>query len=220
MRKIVGGAFLSLDGVMQAPGAPLEDNQGGFAHGGWWAPQFDDELGNKLASWFEQPFDLLLGRRTYDIFAAHWPFMPADDPVAASFNRMNKYVLTTSPAPLEWAGSHRVPSIDALAALRNEDGIDLLIQGSSTLYPQLLARGLIDRLNLMIGPVLLGKGKRLFGDATPPGSLRLIEHTVTAKGVVIASYEPAGALQTGSFALGEPTAREVARRELMQAGEW
>ncbi|MBW8784377.1 MAG: dihydrofolate reductase [Novosphingobium sp.] len=220
MRKILGAAFVSLDGVMQAPGGTQEDTRDGFDHGGWWVPQHDEQSDGMIGSWFEKPFALLLGRRTYDIFAAYWPFMPSDNPIAEAFNRTDKYVLTNSDAPLEWGGSHRLANLDAVAALKNGDGPDLLIQGSSTLYPQLLARGLIDRLTLMIGPLLLGSGKRLFGDGTPPRALRLVEHAVTAKGVVIASYEPAGQVQTGSFGADEPSDRELERRRKIAAGTW
>lgn len=219
-RKIIGAAFLSLDGVMQAPGAPTEDPTGGFAHGGWLAGVFDEELGGKMGALFGQPFDLLLGRRTYEIFAAHWPFMPAEEPIAATFARISKYVLTRSDAPLEWAGSHRLSSIEALAALKAEDGPDLVIQGSSTLYPQLLRHGLLDRLELMIAPVVLGGGKRLFGDGTPPGTFRLVEHRLSRTGISMATYEPAGALRTGSFQTPEPSEQELTRRKKMATGSW
>jgi dihydrofolate reductase len=121
-RKIIGGAFVSMDGVVQAPGGPEEDTQGGFAHGGWMAAIFEEAIGHQVDTLFAPPFDLLLGRRTYDIFASHWPFMPADDPIAQTFSKISKYVLTTSDAPLEWEGSHRLPDMDALARLKAEDG--------------------------------------------------------------------------------------------------
>lgn len=219
-RKIIGAAFLSLDGVMQAPGGPDEDTSGGFAHGGWLAPLFDEGLGAKIDELFDGPFALLLGRRTYDIFAAHWPFQPADDPIAATFARIDKYVLTRSDAPLDWQGSHRLADLDALAALKAEDGPNLVIQGSSTLYPQLLSRGLIDRLDLIVAPVVLGSGKRLFGEGTPPGTFRLAEHRVTERGIVIASYEPAGELRSGSFADEQPSDEELERRKEMAEGTW
>lgn len=219
-RKIIGAAFLSLDGVIQAPGGPDEDPSDGFPYGGWWASQFDEALGAKIGSLFEGPFDLLLGRRTYDIFASYWPFVPPENPIATAFNRVNKYVLTSAEGSLAWQGSHRLEGIEALAALKDQDGPDLLIQGSSTLYPQLLARGLIDRLELMIGHVLLGTGKRLFGDKTPGNSLRLIEHSVTPSGVIIATYEPAGPVQTGSFVDIAPSEPELTRRRKIEQGIW
>jgi dihydrofolate reductase len=218
-RKIIGAAFLSLDGIMQAPGGPEEDRSGGFAYGGWWEPQSDEELGRKIGALFDRPFDLLLGRRTYDIFAAYWPFQK-DSPIGTAFDQAGKYVLTHSSAPLQWAGSHRLAGIDAVASLKEQDGPDLLIQGSSTLYPQLLAHGLLDRLDLMIGPLMLGKGKRLFGEGTPPGALRLIDHAVTSKGVVMATYEPTGPVLTGSFVTQAPSKQELMRREKIAQGSW
>lgn len=219
-RKIIGAAFLSLDGVMQGPGAPNEDTTGGFAYGGWWASYFDEDLGRKVGSWFDRPFALLLGRRTYDIFAAHWPFVPADDPIATTFERIDKYVLTRSDMALDWQGSHRLNSIDAVAKLKATDGPDLLIQGSSTIYPQLLAHGLLDRLELMIAPVVLGTGKRLFGENTPPTSLRLVDHSLSSSGVAMATYEPVGEVRTGSFVTGVPSQQEIARRAKMESGSW
>ncbi|MCM8729911.1 dihydrofolate reductase family protein [Hephaestia sp. GCM10023244] len=220
MRRIVGGAFVSLDGVMQGPGGPEEDTQGGFASGGWMAALFEEAVGHQVDTLFAPPFDLLLGRRTYDIFAAHWPFMPADDPIAASFATIDKYVLTRSDERLEWEGSHRLADVDALAALKAGDGPTLVIQGSSTLYPQLLQRGLLDRLVLMVAPVTLGAGKRLFGDGTPPGAFRLVEQRLTPGGVLMSTYEPDGALKTDSFEMETPSAREMARRDKMEAGRW
>ncbi len=134
-RRIIGGVFQSIDGVMQAPGGPEEDPSGGFAFGGWFAPLFDEGLGNQIDTLFSGSFDLLLGRRTYEIFAAHWPLISADDPIAAAFNRISKYVLSSSDLPLPWRGSRRLDGIEALAALKSEDGPDLVIRGSSTLYP-------------------------------------------------------------------------------------
>lgn len=216
-RTIIGAAFLSLDGVMQAPGGPEEDTSGGFSHGGWLTTMFDEALGRQVDTVFSEPFDLLLGRRTYDIFAAHWPFIdPAEDPIAAKFARITKYVLTSSEAPLEWRGSHRLPDIDAVATLKDEDGPNLVIQGSASLYPQLLARGLIDRLVLMVAPLVLGKGKRLFGNGTPAATFRLVEHRLSPRGIAMATYEPAGEVETGSFALDNPSERELARREKMK----
>lgn len=178
---------------------------------------FDEALGRQVDTVFSEPFDLLLGRRTYDIFAAHWPFIdPAEDPIAAKFARITKYVLTSSEAPLEWRGSHRLPDIDAVATLKDEDGPNLVIQGSASLYPQLLARGLIDRLVLMVAPLILGKGKRLFGNGTPAATFRLVEHRLSPRGIAMATYEPAGEVETGSFALDNPSERELARREKMK----
>ena len=220
MRKIIGGAFVSLDGVMQAPGGPTEDPTGGFAHGGWLAPLFDEALGNQVDTLFAADFDLLLGRRTYEIFAAHWPYAPEDDPIAAKFTKAQKYVLTGSGIPLEWKGSHRLADLDALAKVKAEDGPNLVIQGSSTLYPQLLAQGLLDRLVLMIAPVTLGSGKRLFGDVMLPNTFKLIEQRLSSGGIMMATFEPSGPVKTGTFAPPEPSEAELRRRAKMEAGEW
>jgi dihydrofolate reductase len=217
MRKIIGGAFVSLDGVMQAPGGPEEDPTGGFAYGGWLTQIFDEGLGNQVGTLFGQPFDLLLGRKTYDIFAAHWPFVPEGDEIGAIFRGNRKYVLSRGGVEMSWQGSERLESIDDLARIKDGEGPNLVIQGSSTLYPQLLERGLIDRLVVMTAPVLLGRGKRLFGDGTPAGAWTLLEHRVTVNGVAMGTYEPAGAIATGSFAMDTPSPQELARREKLKA---
>jgi dihydrofolate reductase len=221
MRKITGAAFVSLDGVIQAPGGPEEDPTGGFELGGWLASFFDDEIGSQVDALFAPPFDLLLGRRTYDIFAAFWPYN-ADEPngIGERFDRASKYVLTRSGDRLDWQNSHRLESLDALADLKRGEGPDLVIQGSGTLYPQLLGAGLIDRLILMTFPVILGSGKRLFGEGTAPGAMRMVEHRVTERGNVIAAYEPDGPVEPGSFASGEPSAAELDRRGKIEAGTW
>jgi dihydrofolate reductase len=212
-RRIIGGFFQSVDGVIQAPGGPEEDPTGGFQHGGWLATMFDEGLGNQIDSLFAQPYDLLLGRRTYEIFAAHWPYQPAEDPLAATFNRIGKYVLSGSELTGGWQNSHRVADLAALAALKQEEGPNLVIQGSSTLYPQLVAEGLIDRIVTMTAPVVLGRGKRAFGEGTAPRMLTLVEQRVSASGIVMTTYDLAGEVQTGSFAMVEPSEAELARRE-------
>jgi dihydrofolate reductase len=225
MRKLIGAAFVSLDGVMQAPGAPNEDPTGGFELGGWLANYFDDAVGERIDALFAGPFDLLLGRRTFDIFAAYWPFVDGENKkIGDVFDRAAKFVLTRGDQPLDWRNSHRLASLDALAAVKRGEGPDLVIQGSATLYPQLLAAGLIDRLTLLTFPVILGSGKRLFGDGTPARSLRMTEHEVTARGNIIATYEPDGGVETGSFATAretaEPSAAELSRREKIASGRW
>jgi dihydrofolate reductase len=221
MRQITGAIFVSLDGVIQGPEAPDEDRSGGFELGGWLAQFFDEAVGERIDALFEPPFDLLLGRRTYDIFAAFWPYN-ADEPdgIGQRFDRASKYVLTRSDGPLDWQNSHRLGSLDALAALKRDEGPDLVIQGSSTLYPQLLAAGLIDRLVLMTFPLVLGPGKRLFGEGTLPLSMRMVDHEVTPGGNVIAAYEPAGEVEPGSFPTEEPSAAELERRAAIARGEW
>ncbi|HEX8302851.1 dihydrofolate reductase family protein [Sphingomonas sp.] len=216
MRKIIGAAFVSIDGVMQAPGGPAEDWTGGFEHGGWLAPLFDEALGNQVDSFLKDPFDLLLGRKTWEIFAAHWPFTEDHDGIAASFAKNRKYVMTRSGMPLDWQGSERVPDFDALAAIKAGEGPNIVIQGSSTLYPGLLERGLIDRLVLMTAPVVLGRGKRLFGGGSPSGRWKLIEHRLSSTGIAMATYEPDGPVEVASFAMDDPHPRELARREKLE----
>ena len=217
MRRIIGATFVSLDGVMQAPGGPTEDWTGGFQHGGWMPALVDDAVGEAIDAIFRKPFDLLLGRRTYDIFAAYWPFVEGENkPMGELFDRVDKYVFTHRDAPLEWQNSHRVAGIEALRQLRQTAGPDLVIQGSASLYPQLLAEGLLDRLTLMIFPIVLGGGKRLFGPGTPAETMTMVEQRVTPRGTVIATYEPGGEVKHGSF--GEPSRseREQERQEQMK----
>ena len=216
MRKLTGAVFLSLDGVMQAPGGPTEDWTGGFAHGGWMFPLGDEAVDAAIGGLFDQPFGLLLGRKTYEIFAAYWPYAEEGDPIGTAFDKAGKYVVTGGGDPLEWQNSHRVGSVEEVRAVKASDGPDLIIQGSSTLYPQLFATGLIDRLILLTFPIVLGTGKRLFGDGTPPFAMKLVAQETSSTGVVIATYEPAGAVRTGTFAGPEPSEREQARQERMK----
>jgi dihydrofolate reductase len=221
MRKIIGAAFVSLDGVIQAPGGTTEDPTGGFKYSGWLPPYADEASGKTVGDLFNRSFDLLLGRRTYDIFAAFWPYAEGNQkPMGEKFDRVRKYVVTRGEKPLNWQNSERVTSIEAVARLRNSEGPELIIQGSSTLYPQLLAAGLIDRLILMTFPVVLGSGKRLFSGGTPSGAMRMVDHMVSSRGTIVASYEPAGAVKTGSFASPEPSEAEIARRKAMADGTW
>ena len=220
MRKLTGAVFVSLDGVMQAPGGPDEDRTSGFRFGGWVQPLWSEDMG-PFEDVISGEYDLLLGKRTYDIFAAYWPHNQ-DNEIGATFQRVDKYVLTHSDAPLDWANSHRLSgdTAAAVAELKRSEGRDLLIQGSSTLYVPLLAAGLIDRLVLMTFPVLLGIGKRIFDGTEHPGALKLTNHFVSEKGVVTAIYEPAGEVQTGSFVTKEPSPEELERREKVEAGAW
>ena len=221
MRRIIGAAFVSLDGVMQAPGGPTEDRTGGFQHGGWLAGLFDEAVGNRIDQLFGGEFDLLLGRRTYDIFAAFWPYAGDEQKeIRDPFNRAAKYVLTSRDRPLPWHNSRRLADMDAVAAVKRTEGPDLIIQGSSTLYPQLLAAGLLDELVLMIFPLVLGSGKRLLGEGLPAGAMRMLRHEVTPSGSIIATYVPAGAVQTGSFPSSEPSAAEQERQRKMAEGSW
>ncbi|HEX2764623.1 MAG TPA: dihydrofolate reductase family protein [Allosphingosinicella sp.] len=221
MRKIIGAVFVSLDGVMQAPGGPSEDPTGGFTYGGWLFDFFDEEGGKRIDALFDGPFDLLLGRRTYDIFAAYWPYAEREnEPLGRRFDRAAKYVVTRGDQALSWGNSRRVRDLEALAEVKRGDGPDLIVQGSSTLYPQLLAAGLIDRLILMTFPLTLGSGKRLFGAGTPARSMRLVEHEATPSGGIIATYEPEGQVRPGNFATEEPSSAERERQEKMARGRW
>jgi len=215
-RKLIGGVFQSLDGVMQAPGGPTEDWTQGFTLGGWSTSFWDEPMGEALGGLFDQPFDLLLGRKTYEIFAAHWPYVGPDDPIGVAFDKANKYVLSRGEEPLEWINTHRLTGIADVAALKQSDGPDLLIQGSTTLYPQLLTEGLVDKLFLMTFPVVLGQGKRLFGTGTPSGAWKMTNHQVSTTGVTIASYEPAGTVPIGTFQMQEPSEAEQRRQERMK----
>jgi len=221
MRKIIGAAFVSLDGVMQGPGGPSEDTTGGFKYSGWLPPVGDDAIDNKIGELFGRPFDLLLGRRTYEIFAAYWPY--ANDQMADirdPFNACTKYVVTHRDQPLEWENSERVSQIEALRAIKQGDGPDIVIQGSGTLYPQLLQAGLLDELILMISPIVLGQGKRLFGDGTPPRTLKMTGHHVSDGGSVIVTYQPAGPVEIGTYVTEPPSEREKVRQTEMADGSW
>ncbi|QUD86998.1 dihydrofolate reductase family protein [Phenylobacterium montanum] len=218
MRKVIAAAFVSLDGVMQAPGGPEEDPTGGFAQGGWTFGYWDDAMGQFMGETFSRPFDLLLGRKTYEIFAAHWPYADPADPVTERFNAVTKYVATSSPEPLAWANSVSLGANAAaeVARLKQTDGPDLLTQGSSVLLQALFAGDLIDELRLMTFPVILGRGKRVFGSGVKPSGLKLETATTSSTGVVLSVYRPAGEVRTGSFQLAEPSEAELARRERMR----
>jgi dihydrofolate reductase len=227
MRRIVLSAFVSLDGVMQAPGGPDEDPTGGFAYGGWMAVQWDDEAGRVMDEIFAQPFDLLLGRRTYDIFAAHWPFIETNSAgktfdegsakIATLFNQATKYVVTHEPGTLRWTGSKALglDTVSQLRSLKGRSGPDLLVQGSTEIIQTLLQNDLLDEMTLIVAPILLGKGKRLFGKGSIPMGLELTKSLTSPSGLVILRYKRAGEVRTGSFAMETPTDEELARRRRM-----
>ena len=212
MRKLTGAIFQSLDCVMQAPGGPDEDPTSHFRFGGWSQPLFAQDMG-PFEKLIMGDYDLLLGKRTYDIFAAYWPYNQ-DNPVGEKFQRIDKYVLTHSDEPLKWDNSHRIggDTAEAVALLKQTDGRDLLIQGSSTLYPPLLSARLIDRLVVMTFPVVLGSGKSIFDGSERGGALKLVDHFVSDTGVIIATYEPDGEVKTGTFATKTPSEEEFERR--------
>jgi dihydrofolate reductase len=219
MRKVVTGAFVSLDGVMQAPGGPEEDPTRGFKFGGWVWPYTDEVFGQAVDKMFGQPFDLLLGRKTYEIFAAHWPYAEGgeDDSIAKLFNSTTKYVATRSTMDLAWKGSVALRDAAAdVARLKREDGPALVTQGSSDLIQTLLANDLIDEINTFTFPIVLGNGKKLFDEGAKPAAFTLVDSRVTTTGVVIARYQRAGDVATGDYAMDPPTAAEIARRERMR----
>jgi dihydrofolate reductase len=216
MRKITAATFVSLDGVMQAPGGPDEDPTGGFKFGGWTFPYFDEALGASMDETFRKPFDLLLGRKTYDIFAAYWPYAAAgpDAPIAEAFNKVTKYVASRSTRRFDWNNSQWLgeDTVASLKKIKAGDGPDLLIQGSGDLIQTLLKHGLIDEFTVLVFPVLLGKGKRLFAEGTVPSGLKLVKSQSYPTGVIVAAYRPDGEVRTGSFASEAPSEAELERR--------
>jgi dihydrofolate reductase len=203
MRRLTIAAMISLDGVMQAPGSPHEDTSGGFAYGGWVWPYADGD-DDAMGGAFKRPFELVLGRRTYDIFAAYWPHVPQGAPhqsIADLFNGTAKHVATHHPSTLAWRNSHALGTdvVAAMRILKRSDGPDLLTQGSSELVHQLLATDLVDELRLIVYPVLLGRGKRLFDDSTQASAFRLEESRTSSNGVLVTRYVRDGEVRTGSF---------------------
>ena len=200
MRKLVVNTFLTLDGVMQSPGAPEEDDSGGFSHGGWSVNYFDDRIGEVMNESMSQPFDLLLGRRTYDIFAAHWPNVPDEDG-GKPLNDATKYVASRSRPDLAWRPSVLLEgdAAEAVTRLKQDDGPELQVHGSGNLLQTLLRDGLVDELRLSIFPVSIGSGKRLFADGTVPAAWKLRDSIVSTTGVMMGWYEPAGEIEAGSF---------------------
>ncbi len=201
MRKLIVAEHLSLDGVIQAPGGPDEDPSGEFRLGGWSVPFSDEAIGQDLQKLFSQPFELLLGRRTYDIWAAYWPRVRAGNAIADQFNSVPKHVATHRSDTLDWQNSHALQGdlTDAVRALKQQNGANLLTWGSSGMVRQLLAAGLVDELRLMIYPVVLGRGKRLFDDNAQPSAFTVTHSTRTASGVLIARYARSGEVRTGTF---------------------
>ena len=220
MRKLIVLSFISLDGVMQAPGGPEEDPTGGFKHEGWIVGYLDDFLGTVLEKQISKPFDLLLGRKTYEIFAAHWPYVNSSkDPFAARFNNAKKYVASKTLTKLDWSNSELVNGDDILKEIKRikeEDGPEIQVYGSGNLIQTLLKHDLVDELWLKIFPVTLGIGKRLFAEGTNPAGFRLLQSEISPSGVIIASYERAGEVKTGSCGLATPSEAEIARRKRLK----
>jgi dihydrofolate reductase len=221
MRRITGSLFQSLDGVIQAPGGPEED-QTGFAHGGWVFPYFDESLDEPMGRLLGGSYELLLGRRTYEIFAAYWPHN-GEHPIGETFNAIRKHVVTSSDRPLTWNNSERLVGdpVEAVARLKETEGPDLLIQGSSMLYHALLPAGLVDRLALITFPVMLGRGKRWYaGHPAAARTWSLVEQAQSPKGVHFASYARDGEIMTGTFATKPPSEDELALRRRQADGSW
>jgi dihydrofolate reductase len=210
MRTLAVNTYMSLDGVMQAPGGPEEDPTGGFAFGGWAAPYFDEEMIEQVASFPD--YELLLGRGTYEIFAAHWPY--DEGPIADQLNSTRKHVASRTRDRLEWSNSNLITGevADYVTVLKRQEGPEIQVHGSPGLIQTLLEHDLIDEYRLWIFPVVLGTGKRFFGSGTIPGAFELAGHQVSKTGVVIATYRRSGGIEPGMMGFEEPTEAEVERR--------
>src|SRR5467141_2069789 len=201
MRKLIVLSFVTLDGVMQAPGGREEDPSGGFKYGGWSVQYFDDVLGNVMTEQMGHPLDLLLGRKTYDIFAAYWPRAGDDDPAARVINRARKYVVTHRPVDHDWKTTIPINGdvVGKIKQLKKEDGPEIQVHGSGNVIQTLLKNNLVDELWLKTFPVVLGTGKKLFADGAVPAGFSVEKTSVSPSGVVIATYKRAGEVKTGSF---------------------
>lgn len=220
MRKIIVGAMVSMDGVMQAPGGPTEDPTKGFKFGGWVMPYFDQVFGEEIDCVFEEKFDLLLGRKTYEIFAGYWPYYDEDAPdggIAKLFNNIKKYAVSRSgEVDTNWAGSVLLREIDDVKRLKQEDGPNLVTQGSTKLVHALLANDLVDDMSIFTVPVVLGSGKKLFADGSAPHSFKLTRSRVSPNGLIVGHYEREGEVKIGETTLDSPSEREIARRKRMK----
>jgi dihydrofolate reductase len=222
MRRLIASAFASLDGIVQAPGGPEEDPSGGFAFGGWMFSYADESMDLSAAGFDGKDRELVLGRRTYQIFEAYWPYQPDDHPIAKTLNAAKKHVASRTLTMLHWNNSTLLHGdvVSAIVALKTEPGPDLQLIGSGNLIQTLQAAALIDECNVWTFPVVLGRGKRLFGEAARPSALRLVRSQVSTTGVVMSTYVPSGDIQPGSFASAEPSEKELARRRKMANGVW
>jgi len=220
MRKIIVGAQVSIDGVMQAPGGPTEDPTKGFKFGGWAMPYFNQEFGEEIDHVFEEKFDLLLGRKTYEIFAAYWPYYDEGAPaggIAKAFNSIRKYVVSRSgEVDIGWVGSVLLRDIAEVKRLKQEAGPNLVTQGSTELVHALLANDLVDAISIFTVPVVLGAGKKLFADGSAPHSFKLTSSRVSPTGLIVGHYEREGGIKTDDTALDSPSEREIARQKRMK----
>ena len=207
MRQLMVTTFVTLDGVMQAPGGPGEDDDGGFQYGGWSAPYWDETMINVMAEATSKPFDMVLGRRTYDVMAAHWPHA-SEEEGAGVFNNATKHVASRHPLELSWQNSVQLQGdvAEALATLKQDDGPELQVHGSSNLLQTILAApGLVDYIRIWTFPVTVGSGKRLFSEGVSPAGWELMDHQVSSTGVTIATLQPTGPVPLGSFELEADT---------------
>ena len=220
MRKIIVGAQVSMDGVMQAPGGPTEDPTKGFKFGGWAMPYFDQEFGEEIDRLFGETFDLLLGRKTYEIFAAYWPYYDEDAPhgdIAKRFKEIKKYAVSRSgEVDTSWQGSVLLRDIADVKRLRDEDGPNLVTQGSVELVHALLANDLVDAISIFTVPIVLGGGKKLFADGSAPHAFKLTGSRVSPKGLIVGHYERGGEIKIDDTPLDSPSDREIARQERMK----
>jgi dihydrofolate reductase len=215
MRILAVNSFLSLDGVMQAPGGPDEDPTGGFTLGGWGVNYMDEEMMRQVSE--SEPYELLLGRGTYEIFAAHWPY--DEGPIADQLNGTRKHVASTTLDRVDWSNSTLITGdvADYVARLKGQDGPEIQVHGSPGLIQTLLEHDLIDEYRMWIFPVVLGTGKRFFGEGAVPAGLKLVDSKVSKTGVTINTYRRAGEIERGSFEFDEPTQAELERRKRLAA---
>ena len=215
MRKLIASTFASLDGIMQAPGGPEEDPTGGFALGGWMFGYADESMDISAAGFDGKDRELVLGRRTYQIFEAYWPYQPDDHPIAKTLNAAKKHVASRTLTMLHWNNSTLLHGdvVSAIVALKAQPGPDLQMIGSGNLTQTLQAASLIDEYNVWTFPVVLGRGKRLFSETARPSALRLVRSQVSTTGVVMSTYVPGGDIQPGTFPSAEPSEKELARRK-------
>ena len=219
MRKLIVLSFITLDGVMQAPGGPEKDPTGGFKYEGWVAGYSDDFLLKVMIKQTSKPFDLLLGRKTYEIFAAYWPYVNAHkNPFAAKLNNAKKYVASKTLTMLDWSNSELIDGdvTKGIKRIKEQDGPEIQVHGSGNLIQTVLKHDLVDELWLKIFPVTLGIGKRLFAEGVIPAGFKLLESGISPSGVIIASYERADEVKTGSLGLETPSVAELARRKRLK----
>lgn len=221
MRQIVINEFMTLDGIIQAPGGPDEDRSGNFKYGGWSANYWDDQMNEAMADFTGKEYELLLGRKTYEIFAAHWPYHTEDE-IGVGLNKAKKYVVSNTLDKLDWNNSHLVKGdvVKELIKLKQQDGPEIQLYGSANLVQTLLKNNLVDAIHLFIFPLVIGQGKRLFEEGIVPSQFQVSDSRVSSTGTVIAKYKPMGRINTGTIGgESEPSKAELARREKWAAYE-